>query len=109
MEPAFAAPNFSRRPRLGETLRFFGILSGAEVEGALDRQANDGGRLGTCLLDSGLVDEATLAEGADPSVTLPHAWHSPQRPTHLAVVQPHSVHWYDSVLAATAQHPRGAD
>ena len=62
MEPAFAAPNFSRRPRLGETLRFFGILSGAEVEGALDRQANDGGRLGTCLLDSGLVDEATLAE-----------------------------------------------
>jgi hypothetical protein len=25
------------------------------------------------------------------SVTEPHAWHSPHRPTHLAVVQPHSV------------------
>ena len=22
--------------------------------------------------------------------TLPHAWHSPQRPTHLTAVQPHS-------------------
>ena len=24
------------------------------------------------------------------SATLPHAWHSPQRPTHLPVSQPHS-------------------
>ena len=60
MEAAFAAPHFTKRPKLGETLRFFGILSGAEVDGALERQANDGGRLGTCLLDSGIVDEATL-------------------------------------------------
>ncbi|MEO7794188.1 MAG: hypothetical protein ABIV06_05385 [Thermoanaerobaculia bacterium] len=60
MELALNVPHFIRRPKLGETLRFFGILSGAEVEGALKRQANDGGRLGTCLLDSGLVDEATL-------------------------------------------------
>jgi len=37
------------------------------------------------------TDEATLAEGADPSVTLPHAWHSPQRPTQRGVVHPHSV------------------
>ncbi len=28
--------------------------------------------------------------GAAASATLPQAWHSPQRPTHLAVVQPHS-------------------
>ncbi len=60
MDLALAVPHFTKRPRLGETLRFFGLLSGAEVEGALERQANDGGRLGTCLLDSGLVDEATL-------------------------------------------------
>jgi len=60
MEAAFSVPAFTKRPKLGETLRFFGILSGAEVEGALERQANDGGRLGTCLLDSGIVDEATL-------------------------------------------------
>lgn len=25
------------------------------------------------------------------STTVPQDWHSPQRPTHLAVVQPHSV------------------
>lgn len=60
MDLALAVPHFTRRPKLGETLRFFGILSGAEVEGALERQINEGGRLGTCLLDSGLVDEATL-------------------------------------------------
>jgi hypothetical protein len=23
--------------------------------------------------------------------TVPHAWHSPQRPTHLTLCQPHSV------------------
>jgi len=22
---------------------------------------------------------------------VPHSWHSPQRPTHFAVVQPHSL------------------
>ena len=30
--------------------------------------------------------------GADTSATEPHAWHSPQRPTHLAASQPHSEH-----------------
>ncbi|TWG85040.1 hypothetical protein L603_000200000490 [Cellulosimicrobium cellulans J34] len=30
------------------------------------------------------------AAGAS-SVTVPHSWHSPQRPTHLAVVHPHSL------------------
>ncbi len=29
--------------------------------------------------------------GAAASATEPQAWHSPQRPTHLAVSQPHSV------------------
>ena len=29
--------------------------------------------------------------GAAISSTLPHVWHSPQRPTHFAVVQPHSA------------------
>ncbi|CAB5013821.1 unannotated protein [freshwater metagenome] len=29
--------------------------------------------------------------GADISSTLPHTWHSPQRPTHLFVVHPHST------------------
>jgi hypothetical protein len=30
---------------------------------------------------------------------VPHAWHSVQRPTHLAVSQPHSVQWYAAGLA----------
>ncbi len=29
---------------------------------------------------------------APTSATVPHSWHSPHRPTHLAVVQPHAVH-----------------
>ena len=33
-------------------------------------------------------------DGREPPATstVPQAWHSPQRPTHLAVVQPHSAH-----------------
>ena len=43
---------------------------------------------------------ATFASfGAPRSTTLPHAWHSPQRPTQRAVVQPHSVHWKESCFA----------
>ena len=34
------------------------------------------------------------------STTVPHCWHSPQRPTHLALVQPHSVQRYARVVAA---------
>lgn len=60
MDLTSSVPQFTKRPKLGETLRFFGILSGAEVEIALNRQTNEGGRLGTCLLDLGLMDEATL-------------------------------------------------
>jgi len=33
----------------------------------------------------------TLAVAADASTTVPQAWHSAQRPTHLMLVQPHSV------------------
>ena len=29
--------------------------------------------------------------GAETSSTVPHAWHSPHRPTHLPTVQPHSA------------------
>jgi len=29
---------------------------------------------------------------------VPHAWHSAQRPTHLAVSQPHSLQWYAVAL-----------
>jgi hypothetical protein len=36
------------------------------------------------------AEEFTLAAVAEPCATLPQAWHSPQRPTHRGVVQPHS-------------------
>ncbi|CAN5141393.1 hypothetical protein BH18ACT9_BH18ACT9_02910 [soil metagenome] len=36
----------------------------------------------------GEVREST----APSSATLPQVWHSPQRPTHLTVSQPHSEH-----------------
>ena len=35
---------------------------------------------------------AVRPRGAAASATLPHAWHSPHRPTHLAVSHPHSPH-----------------
>jgi type IV pilus assembly protein PilB len=49
-----------KRQSLGEILRFLGVLSEGDLERALFRQTNDGGRLGTCLLEAGLVDEETL-------------------------------------------------
>ncbi len=36
-------------------------------------------------------DAVARMVGAAASATEPHAWHSPHRPTHLAVSQPHSV------------------
>ena len=47
-------------PLLGEMLRFLGLATPVDIEGSLRRQEQDGGRLGSCLLDSGLVDEGTL-------------------------------------------------
>ena len=39
-----------------------------------------------------LVTTAVVrARTAPTSSTVPHAWHSPHRPTHFAVVQPQSV------------------
>ena len=47
-------------PRLGEMLCFLGLTRTDDIEGSLRRQEADGGRLGSCLLDSGLVEEETL-------------------------------------------------
>jgi hypothetical protein len=33
----------------------------------------------------------TRAVGSAVSMTVPHCWHSPQRPTHFEAVHPHSV------------------
>jgi hypothetical protein len=39
-----------------------------------------------------VVAAVVRATAVPVSSTVPHAWHSPQRPTHLTVVQPHSAH-----------------
>jgi hypothetical protein len=47
------------------------------------------------------VRPGLAAEPARASSTVPQAWHSPQRPTHLPVSHPHSVQRYaDRVRAA---------
>ncbi|GAA1757833.1 hypothetical protein GCM10009810_16620 [Nostocoides vanveenii] len=40
----------------------------------------------------GVVTARVRAPGAPTSATVPHAWHSPHRPTHLGPLQPHSLH-----------------
>ena len=45
--------------------------------------------MGTAGALTGLAEVRSV--GAAASATEPHAWHSPQRPTHLAASQPHSV------------------
>ena len=38
------------------------------------------------------VTERTMPVVSAASTTVPHCWHSPQRPAHLGLVHPHSVH-----------------
>ncbi|WP_240339358.1 hypothetical protein, partial [Marinobacter sp. BW6] len=38
-----------------------------------------------------VVATVVFALTAPISSTVPHAWHSPQRPTHFTVLQPHSA------------------
>src|SRR4051794_2327335 len=47
-----------------------------------------------------VVAAVVRATAVPVSSTVPHAWHSPQRPTHLTVVQPHSAHLYAGALEA---------
>ena len=63
-----------------------GDAAGAR-QGVLDRHLADRSRGGG--------DRTGLhpAAGADFSTTVPQAWHSPQRPTHFTVSQPHSLQW----------------
>jgi hypothetical protein len=49
--------------------------------------------MGTAGLDTGAAWVRPVRAGAATS-TVPHAWHSPQRPTHLLVVHPHSAQTY---------------
>ena len=90
-------------------------LADAGLAGEQDRRARDqaaaehpvelghaaGARQG--VLDRHLADRSapgavtgpacTRLRGAARSTTVPQAWHSPQRPTHLTVSQPHSLQW----------------
>jgi hypothetical protein len=66
--------------------------------------------MGTALLRG--TDVLIAASfGAPASTTLPQVWHSPQRPTHRGVVQPHSVQLWDglAVLAMDRTLRAGTD
>ena len=54
--------------------------------------------IGTALL-TGTDEEIWFSVGAAAATTLPHVWHSPQRPTQRLDRQPHSVQtWLGLVL-----------
>src|SRR5829696_2245543 len=57
--------------------------------------------MGSALL-LGTVEVREASFGAPVSTTLPHAWHSPHRPTQRLVVQPHSVHLRERRVAVEA-------
>ena len=48
----------------------------------------------------GLSTAAVRVVAPPASATVPQAWHSPHRPTHFALVQPHSLQRYARVVAA---------
>src|SRR5690606_10356019 len=47
--------------------------------------------IGTAGLETGAAEVRPLRAPLPTASTVPQAWHSPQRPTHLLVVHPHSV------------------
>ena len=69
--------------------------------------------VGTCEMRCAERDGAAAVTfvnfGVPRSATLPHAWHSPQRPTQRAVVQPHSEHWKESCFAMPGSLRRATD
>jgi hypothetical protein len=52
------------------------------------------GRAARSALGAIAVTERLIPVGSAASTTVPHCWHSPQRPTHFKAVHPHSVHRY---------------
>ena len=57
--------------------------------------------IGTAAVVTGPACARTLVT-TPTSATEPHAWHSPQRPTHLPVSQPHSAQRYADLTFAFA-------
>src|SRR3984957_20958037 len=49
---------------------------------------------------------ARTSRGTAASATVPQAWHSPHRPTHLGACQPHSLHRNAAVDFAMPAHYR---
>jgi hypothetical protein len=68
-----AAPPTQGRTRLGELLVREGKISEADLKEALEAQVIHGGRLGTNLLELGLVDEPTLAAALGKQLGVQHA------------------------------------
>lgn len=68
-----SAASRSGRPRLGELLLRAGALTEPQLKEALESQVIHGGRLGTNLLELGLIDEQTLAAALGKQLGVQHA------------------------------------
>lgn len=68
-----AAASAQGRVRLGELLVREGKISEADLKEALEAQVIHGGRLGTNLLELGLIDEPTLAAALGKQLGVQHA------------------------------------
>ncbi|QQR74298.1 MAG: hypothetical protein IPJ17_01525 [Holophagales bacterium] len=60
MDPITLDVDAEGRPLLGAMLARLGLLPKEDLLRALDRQEREGGRIGTCLVEMGLVSETVL-------------------------------------------------
>ncbi|WP_328379764.1 GspE/PulE family protein [Streptomyces sp. NBC_00440] len=70
---AQSSPAGQQRPRIGELLVQRGLLTPAQVDEALLQQSTSGKRLGTLLVELGMVDERSLIEALSVQLDVPVA------------------------------------
>src|SRR5262245_37490538 len=116
--------------RIGERLIEKGLITEEQLETALKAQLIVGGHLGTCMIELGLVDEASLGGALSESYGVPYApaealedipeatirvvprkiaeehrvvpFRVQQKSLHLAMVNPSSLHVLDTLSFATS-------
>jgi DNA-binding response OmpR family regulator len=70
----FAVPKERRQPRLGETLLAMGAINQAQLDGALARQKDTGGRLGEILQQDQSISDGQLADALAQLSGFERAW-----------------------------------
>src|SRR5262245_2306824 len=116
--------------RIGERLIEKGLITETQLEAALKAQLIVGGHLGTCMIELGLLDEASLGKALSESYGVPYApaevledvpestirvvprkiaeeyrvvpFRVQQKTLHMAMVNPASLHALDTLSFATA-------